>query len=232
MNKLKKCAVIICLTISVVSAIVMALSLKEEAVQSKELEVIAQKAQNYVQEIKNPYTELKKEYPDLTAYIQTDDISLPVMNSDEYLYKNIDGDKTELGIPFSLNTPQDSNFIIYGHSTVYNDESYFTPLLKLKDQEYYEKHDKIIIYSSLGISQYAITNVYLLSNDQFDEYDYQVYNFTDKEEFVKFMEFPNTNNLIESINGEIDFSDKFITLQTCNDFIGNEKLIIIARKII
>ena len=64
----------------------------------------------------------------------------------------------------------------------------------------------------------------------YDNYDYVVGNFGSAAEFEKYMEYPRAHNMIYT-GVDINYGDKFITLQTCVKYHQEQRLIIVAKEV-
>lgn len=97
--------------------------------------------------------------------------------------------------------------MIYGHN-IRQAKTLFNELLKFRDQEFYEKHKEINIYSLEGFKGYEIVNVFY--EDPEEPYR--------ERDFVEFVNKYRGKNLVETnLSDESLENRKLITLSTCFD---------------
>ena len=138
-------------------------------------------------------------------------------------------------------TIDDQNTIVYGHY-VYQRRSpddrtlMFTPLALLREEENYEDNKYIVLVTDEDIRYYEITYVYdcplvqteygdLARDDlQFNMIDY------DEEYFKTYINSINDVELYDT-GLELEYEDKFLSLQTCIEFHEESRQIIVCREI-
>ena len=186
---------------------------------------------------KDAFNNLKEQNSDFVAYLYIDDIiEQPIVqttNNDYYLHRTFNKEWiTNNGSPFMdyRNNLTDDNVVIYGHNNSYNQNIIFSRLNDIVNQDYYEKHSKITMYTDNEYREYDICYVYYIDNDMFQEYDFTQTTFFDKEDFDKFIALPKRNSLIKSIYGDIEFGDKILTLQTCKRLNQDVKVVVVAKE--
>lgn len=176
---------------------------------------------------------------DVIGWIKIDgtNIDYPIMqNGNYYLHKNIYKNYSNHGTPYLAeycNLRASDNLIIFGHHM--KDNTMFSELVNYKNYSFYKKH-KYIYFYTLKDGQ-TIKNTYEIaiafktiaySDNGFKYYDYT--NFYDEDEFNSFV--GECRNL-EFYNTSIDlkYTDKLITLSTCEYSQKNGRMVIVAKKI-
>ena len=176
---------------------------------------------------------------DVIGWIKIDgtNIDYPIMqNGNYYLHRNIYKNYSNHGTPYLAeycNQKTSDNLIIFGHHM--KDNTMFSELINYKNYSYYKKH-KYIYFYTLKDGQ-TIKNTYEIaiafktiaySDNGFKYYNYT--NFYDEDEFNSFvgkcrdLEFYNTSI-------DLKYTDKLITLSTCEYSQKNGRMVIVAKKI-
>ncbi|MBR0418346.1 MAG: class B sortase [Erysipelotrichaceae bacterium] len=180
------------------------------------------------------------ENKDFIGYIAWDSgiIEQPILqaaDNDYYLHRSFDGNYYESGSIFmdSESKLSDQNIVIYGHNNSYNHEIMFSHLNDMAlDQEYYENNSRFTVFLENEVREYAICYVYYINEEEFEDYDFLQANFESREEFASFMEFPEKKNLISSVNGELEYGNRFVTLQTCKRMNQDVKVVVLAKEVL
>ena len=176
---------------------------------------------------------------DVIGWIKIDgtNIDYPIMqNGNYYLHRNIYKNYSNHGTPYLAeycNLRASDNLIIFGHHM--KDNTMFSELVNYKNYSYYKNH-KYIYFYTLKDGQ-TIKNTYEIaiafktiaySDNGFKYYNYT--NFYDEDEFNSFV--GECRNL-EFYNTSIDlkYTDKLITLSTCEYSQKNGRMVIVAKKI-
>lgn len=186
------------------------------------------------------YQALKQQYSDLAGWIRIEgtQVDLPVMQNGDneyYLTRNVDGNEDKNGTLFLdmrndyLN--QSSNLIVYGHNM--KTGAMFGGLKQYLDTSYVPGHEMIQFDTIYEKQTYQIIAVCLSEVGYQDDGKYKYYQFiqsSGSEEFAKFLNsirecavYDNTQDVTES--------DKFLTLSTCNSYVEDGRLFIVAKKI-
>ena len=261
MKKVYKIILIICIIVFIISAIFIAKwiidnnnikdidkNLKEDNVAS-EKKADKDKTEN-VNPPENPeddywyyitmdmlsadFNELKKKNPDTVAFVKVNgtNVNYPVVQTDDnsyYLNHAFDGTKNSAGWVFADYRSDLTNFgyntIIYGHSR-YN-QTMFGSLKKVLNKSWYSNKDNHIIKLSTPSHNtlWQIFSIYTIPAESYyitTQFDTNSY-----------------NTFLSTIKGrsQIDFSagvntnDKVLTLSTCNNDAGTERLVIHAKLI-
>ena len=183
---------------------------------------------------KDKWNKLHEMNNDFVGWMAFDDewISEPIVqgkDNEYYLTHYIDGTYSEAGTVFvdAQNTAgADQNVTMYGHHVFYNDKEKLSPLLKLVNQEEFDKHNTFKIWYEDYVAEYEITNVYKISEE--DKIDFKQSNFYDDEDFQSYVDYINANNLVTTENN-LSRNSRFITLQTCQT-VGGEILFVVTCK--
>ena len=183
---------------------------------------------------KSAYKVLKQENEDFLAYLSFDSglISLPVVQSydnDFYLRKSFYKEYADLGTPFfHYESKLDSqNLMIYGHNSSTSTTVMFSPLRTLLDQNVFEKNNVFNLYFENEVRNYEIIAMYWYDITTDGEYNFQVTDWYDSDNFNNYFSFVNSRNLITP-RTTYDFTDNFVTLQTCKSNEPNYRLVVVA----
>lgn len=142
----------------------------------------------------------------------------PLVNSDYYFRRDLDGNYESGGIPY-LSNPNDfmvpsRNCIIYGHRLDTLED--FGMLRRYLEQDFYDNHKTIEIETDDGISKWKIISVFTF-NAGTDYFDYPTYiDFSDSKTKNIFLSEILSRNEIETDIYQGTYSDTFITLSTCH----------------
>lgn len=189
-------------------------------------------------EVLPEYTSMHNQYPQLAGwiYIQDTMVDLPVMQTTDnayYLDKNIDGAKDVNGTLFmdcrNDFTKPGTNLIIYGHNM--KSGAMFGGLKQYLDEDYLSAHDRIQFDTIYEKQNYRIVAVCL--SDVGGEGAYRYYNYIEAEsdeDFAAFLE--NVRNCaVYDRTQDVTKSDSLLTLSTCNNYVEDGRLFILAKKI-
>lgn len=189
-------------------------------------------------EILPEYTSMHDRYPQLAGWIYIEDtmIDLPVVQTTDnayYLDKNIDGTEDVNGTLFmdcrNDFTKPGTNLIIYGHNM--KSGAMFGGLKQYLDEAYLSSHDRIQFDTIYEKQNYRIVAVCL--SDVGGEGAYRYYNYIEAErdeDFAAFLE--NVRNCaVYDRTQDVTKSDSLLTLSTCNNYVEDGRLFILAKKI-
>ena len=187
---------------------------------------------------KNSFEALKKRNSDLIAYLEFDSgiISQPVVqtnNNDYYLNHSFNKEYYASGTIFMEKNShlKDTNIVIYGHNNSYDYDIMFSRLNDIaRDQEYYEKNSTFTLYTKNDVRKYVICYAFYMTDEDYEDFFYQQPTFENGDDFVEYIAFPTSHNLIKSIHGEIEYGNRFVCLQTCKRYDQNTKLVVLARE--
>ena len=182
------------------------------------------------------FQSLKEANPDLRAILAFDSglIRLPVVQSEEpeyYLRRDFYGNDSPEGTPFfdSDTHMDDTNMVIYGHRVYYDGDAQFSPLARLTDQQFYEQNSRFSLVFEEETRKYIITHVYVLTLEEYQDYDYRQPGFTSEEEWTRWIALPDEKNLV-SPGERLDYGDRFVTLQTCRAWQEDTRIIVLAKE--
>lgn len=210
---------------------------------SKEQTPAAEAPQEGQETVKAPeilpeYVTMHNKYPDLAGwiYVEGTQIDLPVMQTSDnayYLDKNIDKAEDVNGTLFldyraDVKKPS-TNLIIYGHNM--KSGAMFGGLKQYLEESYLSEHDKIQFDSIYEKQMYQIIAVCL--SDVGDEGSYRYYNFIEaesSEDFQRFLENIRTCAVYDRTQ-DVTESDSLLTLSTCNSYVEDGRLFVVAKKI-
>lgn len=176
---------------------------------------------------------------DVIGWLKIDgtNIDYPVMqNGNFYLHKNIYKNYSSHGTPYlaeNCNLKTSDNLIIYGHHM--NDNSMFSQLENYKKHSFYTNH-KYIKFYTLETGQ-TIENTYevilAFKTVAYSEKGFKYYNYSNFYSEQEFNSFINTCRNLQFYNIEtsLSYSDKLITLSTCEYSQKNGRMVVIAKKI-
>lgn len=173
---------------------------------------------------------------DLVAYMAFDSglIAYPIVqhsDNDYWLRKNYDGEYSAAGTPFmeANDTLADMNVTIYGHNCFYpsGKNLMFTPLQTLNDQDTYEKNATITMWTEDEKRSYGICYLYYIDVDA-TPYDYRTASVPE-DKFDEFMKYPTQHNEINSLYGDLQYGDHWLTLQTCKTHNSPWRIIVVAK---
>lgn len=211
---------------------------QEEVQENNRTEPESETESERTPEVLPEYSMIKKQYPEFIGWIYIDDtqIDLPVMQTTDnayYLDKDANGEANVNGTLF-LDCRNDfekpsTNLIIYGHNM--KSGAMFGGLKQYLEESYLLTHDKIQFDTIYEKQMYQIVAVCL--SDVGDEGAYRYYNFIEAESADDFHAF------LANIRGcavydrtqDVTESDKLLTLSTCNNYVEDGRLFVVAKKI-
>lgn len=191
--------------------------------------------------VPNPYAEAYTSNKDIVGWLQIPDtkIDYPVVWTPEdenyYLYKDIEGKEDKNGSLIldtdSSLSPLTTNLIIHGHNM--RSGAMFGNLTDYENQDYYENHKNIILYTEECQRNYEViavfrSQVYKKSQDVFKFYKF--FQADTQEEFDDF--YNNIKDLSLYDTGvTAEFGDRFITLSTCVYHVEQGRFVVVAKEI-
>lgn len=191
-------------------------------------------------EVLPEYGALYAQYPDLAGWLRIDgtQVDLPVMqaaDNEVYLHSNMDGDEDVNGTLF-LDYRADSqkpstNLIIYGHNM--RSGAMFGGLKQYLDEAYASEHAMIQFDTLYEKRTYQVIAVCLSEVGYQDEGQYKYYNFIEADserEFNAFLENIRKCAVYDQTQ-DVTESDSLLTLSTCNNYVEDGRLFVVAKKI-
>lgn len=220
-------------------------SAKDTAKDSKNNKASNKKAEKKIDpadlDVLKKYKELYKQNKDLAGWLSIEGtvINYPVMqtgkkNPDYYLHHDFEKKESDHGTLFvdarNDYVNRDTNLIIYGHNM--RDGTMFGGLKSFMDKEYFEKHQKLVFDTIYEKAEYRIAAVCLSKVNYQDDHTFRYYNFlnaANKQEFNAFL--ANIQQLtVFDQNIDISYGDELLTLSTCNSYVQDGRLFLIAKK--
>ncbi len=187
------------------------------------------------------YKKLYRQNKDLAGWLSIEgtNIDYPVMqtgkkNSDYYLHHDFEKQESDHGTLFldarNDYVNRDTNLIIYGHNM--RDGTMFGSLKSFMDKDYLEQHREIVFDTIYEKARYRVEAVCLSKVNYQDDQVFRYYNFlnaANKEEFNAFL--ANIQQLtVFDQTIDISYGDELLTLSTCNSYVQDGRLFLIAKK--
>ncbi len=182
------------------------------------------------------WNKLKNVNENVAAWITVPgtEVDYPVVmakDNEYYLSHDISGNSSQYGAIFfdarySYISPfKASNLILYGHNMGHWTNVMFGDLEKYKSKEFYDKHNRIILYTRKAIYEYQIISVMkVFSNDRWFDFVME-----DKEHPLEAMFKYATESSLYQCRLPERIDDKFISLSTC-DYNDTYRLVIVGNK--
>ncbi len=191
--------------------------------------------------VANPYRDSFLANSDMAAWLQIPgtNVDYPVMwtprDENYYLYRDFDGNENQNGCLIldtdsSLN-PLTTNLIIHGHNM--RSGAMFGNLTDYEDEEYFESHREIILYTRECQRNYEViavfrSQVYKKSDEVFKFYKF--FQADTEEEFNDF--YDNIKELsIYDTGVTAEFGDHLLTLSTCVYHVDQGRFVVVAKEV-
>lgn len=187
------------------------------------------------------YVDLHAQNPEMVGWLNIPDteIDYPIMQSlesnDYYLqhdfYKNEDKNGCIFLDMRNDYVNRDDNLMIYGHNM--RNGMMFGTLKEYLDETYWKNHKRIQFHTLYDKEEYDIIAVCLAKVEYQDEDAFRYYNFLNAEDEATFAEYKSTIEELKVYQDEVDikYGDKLLTLSTCNNYIEDGRLFLVAKKI-
>ena len=167
-------------------------------------------------------------------YIPGTSMETPIVDSDYYFRRNLEGAYDSSGVPFTTDSSTfnvaNKNCVIYGHRLDSGED--FGVLKSYLDQEFYNEHPCIYIETDSGTSEWDIISVFTI-NISTDSFAYTAYSdMADNSSRGVFLGEVRQRNLIDTMDYTYQTGDRLITLSTCHyeTDIDNGRLVVVAVK--
>lgn len=209
---------------------------QSEVVVEEETQVEAQEEPVILPE----YAELHQQNPDMIGWLKIPDtdIDYPIMQSlesnDYYLHHNFEKEEDKNGCIFldmrNDYLERDDNLIIYGHNM--RSGMMFGPLKNYLDEEYWKNHKTIQFHTLYEKEEYDIIAVCLAKVEYQDSDAFRYYNFLNAEDETAFEEYKKNIEELKVFSDAVDlnYGDELITLSTCNNYVEDGRLFLVAKK--
>ena len=175
---------------------------------------------------------MRESFPDIVAWIQSYGtvINYPIVQGDDndyYLHHLPDGTKNDMGsifLDFRNSTNfSDNNILIYGHNMKSGDM--FGSLKNYSNQQYYEQHDSMMIFTPDMDYELILISGYVLDS----AVETPPLRFNGSEDFNKFISETKNRSIFRS-GADAEYGDQLVFLCTCTPGNAkNERLILVGR---
>ncbi len=240
MKKSKKIAIII-ITATVIGLVAVAVYVGINIIPQKKQEKEFAQIKSLFDEVNPENTaeteegdllaEARRVNPDIVAWLTIPDseIDFPIVqcgDNEFYLSHDFEGNSSYMGVPFldyrNSNDFSDFNSIIYGHNI--SNKYMFYPLLKFKNQEYFDSHP----YGTLTLSdgEYRI-NFIACAVIESDGFAYNTVFLSDREKEVFLKTVKEKGVCLREFDEEEVIKGRLCTLSTCSyEFDGARTVLI------
>lgn len=211
------------------------------ATDEPDSDVATESAEDVPAPIENPYKDSYLANKDMHAWLQIPgtNVDYPVMwtpeDENKYLYLDFNGKDNKNGSLLldtdSCLSPLSTNLIIHGHNM--KSGAMFGNLTDYEDENYYQNHKNIILYTEECQRNYEIVAVFrsqvYKKSDQVFKF-YKFFQADTREEFDDF--YNNIKNLSLYDTGvTASFGDHFLTLSTCVYHVTNGRFVVVAKEV-
>ena len=188
----------------------------------------------------HPYESAFLANQDMKAWLQIPgtEIDYPVMWTPEdenyYLYKDFDGKKNKNGCLIldtdSCLEPLTTNLIIHGHNM--KSGAMFGNLTDYEDEDYYQEHPRIILYTEECQRNYEVIAVFRSQVYKKTDTVFKFYKFFQADTEEEFEDFYNNIKKLSLYDTGVtaSFGDRFITLSTCVYHVTNGRFVVVAKE--
>ena len=188
------------------------------------------------------YAGLYAQNPEMVGWITIPDtaIDYPVMQSQSedayfYLHHNFNKEEDNNGCIFidqrnNLDS-EDNNLILYGHNM--RSGLMFGSLKNYLEEQYLVEHSQILLNTLYEKRIYDIIAVCLAKVEYQDEEGFRYYDFLDAGSQLAFDEFKENVIAMNVYGDEVDmqYGDELITLSTCNSYIEDGRMFLVAKRV-
>lgn len=186
------------------------------------------------------YVELKQQNEEMVGWITIPDTNIdqPVLQTTDnkyYLKHNFSKEEDSNGSIFLDARNQldngDKNLILYGHNM--RSGLMFGGLKEYQDEKYLQEHPQIQFNTLYEKRKYDIIAVCLAEVKYQDEEGFRYYNYLGASTPEEFESFRANIEKMNILGQEIDISyeDELITLSTCNNYIEDGRLFLVAKRV-
>lgn len=194
-----------------------------------------------IDRIANPYADSFLANKDMAAWLRIPgtNIDYPVMWTPEdetyYLYRAFDGSENKNGCLLldtdSCLAPLTTNLIIHGHNM--KSGAMFGNLTDYEDQDFYEKHKNIILYTEECQRNYEVIAVFRSQVYRKTDEVFKFYKFFQADTLEEFDDFYNNIKQLSQYDTGVtaEFGDHFLTLSTCVYHVEQGRLVVVAKEV-
>ncbi len=124
-----------------------------------------------------------------------------------------------------------TNTIIYGHNM--HNKTMFGTISEYLDRNFYDSHREVSFNTIFEKRSYEIVAVCLAEVIYQDENSYRYYNFIQASNQAEWDAFVANVKALSIYEGDIDLvkTDEVLTLSTCNDFVQDGRLFLVAKRV-
>lgn len=190
------------------------------------------------------YTTLVAQNGDLKGWLSIPDtnVDYPVLQragdteNAYYLKRDFEGNEDANGslfVDYRSNTVNPTeNTIIYGHNM--NSGKMFGDLKNYLDEEFYERHKTVRFDTLYEEREYEIVAVCLSKVQDADSNNFRYYNFIDAKNALEWDAFVTTVNSLSvfSLDSGLKPGDEVLTLSTCNNYVEDGRLFLVAKRVV
>ncbi|MGI5848520.1 MAG: class B sortase [Christensenellales bacterium] len=187
--------------------------------------------------INDQYGLLFEQNHDMIGWIAIDGtgINYPVMQTPDrpnyYLNHSFEKQRSDHGVPYAAEgckiDPQSDNITIYGHHM--KSGKMFGSLDSYKNADFWREHPIIHFDTRAGFGTYEIIAVLKTNPDNFKYH--QFISAADEAEFNEYVQMCKALSFYDT-GVTAQYGDKLITLSTCEYSQPNNRLVVVARKIV
>lgn len=193
-------------------------------------------------EVLEEYKSYYEQNPDMVGWIKIEgtNIDYPVMQSsteeyEYYLKHSFNKEEDKNGTPFvdARNNiwNRDTNLVIYGHNM--RSGLMFGTLKNYLEEDFRLEHPTIQFDTIYEKANYQVIGVCLAKVEYQDETVFRYYNFLNAENEIEFNDYIAQIQQMEvlGLNLNTTYGDELLTLSTCNSYIEDGRMFVIAKKI-
>ena len=213
----------------------------ESGTESTESEAPSSEESESIDRIANPYADSFLANKDMAAWLQIPgtNIDYPVMWTPEdetyYLYRAFDGSENKNGCLLldtdSCLDPLTTNLIIHGHNM--KSGAMFGNLTDYEDQDFYENHKNIILYTEECQRNYEVIAVFRSQVYRKTDEVFKFYKFFQADTQEEFDDFYNNIKQLSQYDTGVtaEFGDHFLTLSTCVYHVEQGRFVVVAKEV-
>lgn len=213
----------------------------EAAIPTSESEPFSDSTFEPETRVENPYKESYLANEDMAAWLQIPEtnIDYPVMwtprDENYYLRRDFDGSGNRNGCLIldtdSCLEPLTTNLIIHGHNM--KTGAMFGKLSEYEEQEYFENHRQIILYTEECQRNYEVIAVFRSQVYKKSDQVFKFYKFFRADTQEEFDDFYNNIKELSLYDTGVtaEFGDHFLTLSTCSYHVEQGRFVVVAKEV-